>query len=138
MTSFNPGRRDEWIYFIVNESYSHVKIGKSSSEKGCVERLRSCQTGNHEKLFIASVLPPWNHHGELAIHRRFASDRVRGEWFVLTPDIAAFMQRGNAWRRDPSFVVDEVGDTVGESKGACMTYWCKQLNDDLAKVGAAV
>lgn len=119
--------RDTWLYFIATEDYRHVKIGVSLTEKGCFKRLESCQTGNHQKLYMAAVIPPWNHHGEGYTHRLFAEHRVRGEWFVLTDEIWAYAQRNGQRTTDTAFVVNANGDVNGAPRGPLTTNAWQQV-----------
>lgn len=80
------------IYFIANSSYTHVKIGKSQTREGCHRRLSDCQVGNPEPLLLLGIVPPMKHLGERYLHQRFQDDYVRGEWFQLSNQIAAYIQ----------------------------------------------
>lgn len=113
----NVGGRESWLYFIVTADYTHVKIGMSSTERGCHKRLGSCQTGNHQRLYLAAVIPPWNHHGEVHTHNLFRHLRVRGEWFRMGDEIWAHIQRNGKRSVETAFTVDPDGNIEGE----CLT-----------------
>jgi hypothetical protein len=79
------------VYFIASET-GPIKIGKARSPK---KRLRSLQTGYHEKLSILA----WCWGGEdveKTYHKRFADRRLSGEWFERCPEIEAEIERLNA------------------------------------------
>jgi hypothetical protein len=78
------------VYFIASES-GPIKIGKARSPK---KRLKSLQTGHHEKLQILA----WCWGGEeveKAYHKRFDDRRLNGEWFERCPEILAEIDRLN-------------------------------------------
>lgn len=89
----------KWVYFVTNASYTHVKIGKSSTREGCYKRLADCQVGNHEHLLLLGLVPPMRHLGEKYLHRRFQDDYVRGEWFRLSDQIGNYIQ---LWAERPT------------------------------------
>jgi hypothetical protein len=72
-------------YFISDGE--HVKIGVASDAE---RRLRSLQIGCPRRLELLLVLPG-NH--ELGLHERFAADHARGEWFVLSAAVRAFIEK---------------------------------------------
>jgi hypothetical protein len=79
------------VYFIASEK-GPIKIGKARSPK---KRLRTLQTGYHEKLEILA----WCWGGEdteKAYHKRFAAHRLSGEWFERCPEILAEIDRLSA------------------------------------------
>jgi hypothetical protein len=125
MRTYNAGGRDSWLYFIVTADYTHVKIGMSSTERGCQKRLESCQTGNHQPLFLAAVIPPWRHHGEAHTHTMFQHLRVRGEWFRMDDALWAHIERNGTRTTETAFIVDADGNTEGESRTSSRpyTYW---------------
>ena len=73
---------DHWVYVIYAPESERIKIGRSNSEHGCAERLRSCQTGSPERLHQVATLAPGTHPGEKKIHEHLASSHVHGEWFA--------------------------------------------------------
>jgi hypothetical protein len=71
------------IYFILNARAEAIKIGTAVDVSG---RLKTLQTGSAEPLeLLCSV--PGDKDAELRLHRRFAADRLRGEWFRVTPEL---------------------------------------------------
>lgn len=75
------------VYFITCRETSTVKIGNSGSPHG---RLRDLQTMCPLPLALEAVLPG-RHKQEFALHRQFANDRLRGEWFRLSEQIEAII-----------------------------------------------
>jgi hypothetical protein len=73
-------------YFIVAEGLSdRVKIGKT---KSLAHRITELQCGSPSKLSLWKVI-----FGDLEkqIHERFSEQRIHGEWFLLNPDLAEFV-----------------------------------------------
>lgn len=73
-----------WVYFITDDR-GHVKIGKTNDVR-C--RLSELQTGNPYKLRVLLTIPTATESQafalETALHRKFAKDRMEGEWFSDT------------------------------------------------------
>ncbi len=71
------------IYFIQAE-------GVATGNACVMTRLHALQTGNASKLEVIACVP-----GELTdeakLHVRFASSRVGGEWFRLSPELLRYM-----------------------------------------------
>lgn len=68
-----------FVYFI--RSGDRVKIGFTTHDPR--ERLRELQTGNPTRLELLGAA--WaSMHAEQQLHRRYAAQRVGGEWFDLT------------------------------------------------------
>lgn len=77
-----------WVYFVVCVDLGRCKIGFTS---GKVEkRIKSLQTGSPSQLVLL-VAHPGSTESERALHERFASSRVVGEWFDITPELRAYM-----------------------------------------------
>ncbi|MFE3861072.1 GIY-YIG nuclease family protein [Streptomyces goshikiensis] len=73
-----PTRRDpDRVYLIGDAKTMHVKIGIASDPK---RRLSEIQTGNPARLVIFAVFLG-NARTERALHKRFATRRLSGEWF---------------------------------------------------------
>jgi Meiotically Up-regulated Gene 113 (MUG113) protein len=79
-----------YIYFISNGEL--VKIGRAID---VLKRLQSMQTSSAEPLTVLATFIG-NVELEHLIHRRFASDRLKGEWFNATPDLMRFIKRRQA------------------------------------------
>jgi hypothetical protein len=75
------------IYFIVVGDA--VKIGRSVNAQ---KRALEIQTSHHAKI-APSVVVCGTHATERHLHDHFAADRIRGEWFRLTPAIARMISQ---------------------------------------------
>jgi hypothetical protein len=71
------GYRDGWIYFIQIGSSGAIKIGWA---KDPAKRIKTLQTSQPKELKILGVIPG-TVSDERALHRRFATARISGEWF---------------------------------------------------------
>jgi predicted XRE-type DNA-binding protein len=75
------------IYFATCRDIGRVKIGYASEVKRRIAGLRvSCPL----ELKLEAVVEG-GRGVEAALHERFASARVRGEWFTITPEIEGFI-----------------------------------------------
>lgn len=84
------------IYFIRSLAGGPIKIGTAGNPW---QRCATLQTGNPEKLGVFAVI-----HGgrmeEIALHSRFAAERVQGEWFNATTELCAFIEGVRAAQRE--------------------------------------
>lgn len=81
--------REPIVYFVCNANKLLVKIGTTDRDR-LPKRLREMQTGNPEELYLLG----WLAGGDLLeqrLHRQFAADRYRGEWFYLTLTVAKLL-----------------------------------------------
>lgn len=78
---------DGWCYLYVIQDRHHVKIGRAADPN---QRLSELQTAHHRKLTLVCAVPA---HAALerAVHERFASAQLEGEWFELTPELTWFI-----------------------------------------------
>lgn len=76
--------KQRFVYFI-QAGTGAVKIGVAADP---FKRLSELQTGNHEPLRIIATVEGDVEH-ESSFHARFASHRLRGEWFAAEPVLAA-------------------------------------------------
>lgn len=83
------------IYFIQGETGGPIKIGSSSNPW---QRAADLQTGNPAKLRVLTVVPG-ERQDELALHARFSSLRIHGEWFEPAPALVAFIDGAVAAQR---------------------------------------
>lgn len=74
------------VYFIQAGDNGPVKIG--FSRKDATERMEQLQAYHYEKLFLRRVMPGL-HLTERSVHQRFASLRLRGEWFTWSEEMLA-------------------------------------------------
>ena len=91
------------IYFI-GQGDDYVKIGYT---KGSVaHRLTSIQTGNPHELKLLLTLEG-GRKAEYSYHSTFAPYHVRGEWYHLSKEIAAFIKQWSGDKREvSSFITD--------------------------------
>ena len=82
-------------YFISNGRA--VKIGRARRP---AHRLRQLQTAHPQPLTLVATL---DGDQEASLHRRFAGDRLEGEWFILSERIQAFIDQVNGVVRQPTF-----------------------------------
>lgn len=80
------------IYFIYDKVNKAIKIGRAGDPK---RRLTSLQIGSVSKLTMLGILPG-DAREEGDLHRRFASDRIRGEWFRESPAILSYIESSSA------------------------------------------
>ena len=89
------------VYFIATEDRNAVKIGVSADAR---KRLSLMQTGSAQSLLLLREIEGADVAHERWLHRQFAADRIRGEWFrfnprMLTigvPEIPAYTRTGDA------------------------------------------
>lgn len=78
------------VYFITCRQTGTVKIGSSLEPNA---RLKEIQTGHPFDLKLEAVLPG-GFDEENDMHRRFADERLKGEWFTIT-DMIELIIRNN-------------------------------------------
>jgi len=69
------------VYVMIDKNTGLYKIGRSTSP-ACREKTLQSEKPTIEMLFYNSGF----HFDEVALHRKFADKRVRGEWFKLDAD----------------------------------------------------
>ena len=77
------------IYFIKGKESTLIKIGSTDNVKN---RLMGMQTGSPEVLEVLATVP-FGLIKEKDLHRRFAADRVHGEWFNPSNDLLNFIHK---------------------------------------------
>lgn len=92
-------RRDPcMVYFFFSDETERVKIGIAADPWA---RLASLQTGCPEELGLLGFInaPGSAQQLEREWHARFRQDRVRGEWFALTPELmdAILLEASQDW-----------------------------------------
>lgn len=84
--------RDSWVYFAREGrlwSDALVKIGVSRDPRGRLAQLQR----NHQRTLRLVGVVPGGREVERQIHERFASSRLRGEWFRVTEELEAFISQ---------------------------------------------
>ena len=72
-------KQQGFIYFLLSEKLDAVKIGFTRNNDMKV-RLRDCQTWSPHEYDVLKVVEGTMLE-ERQLHRRFAKDKIRGEWF---------------------------------------------------------
>jgi hypothetical protein len=80
-----------FIYFIQGQSGGAVKIGYTTD---VFKRLKGLQTGHPDTLIIRCCIPG-NPNDETNYHHRFASCKLKGEWFKPTDELMAHINEMN-------------------------------------------
>lgn len=75
------------IYFVKCGDF--VKVGISNPQS-LLGRLETLQTGSPTTYEVLGTIPG-DHADEVALHRRFAHLRARGEWFRMTPELVEYL-----------------------------------------------
>jgi hypothetical protein len=71
------------VYFIRAGEDGPIKIGSADIVHA---RVKLLQTGNHLELVLLRTIDG-DHTLERYLHRHFAAQRIRGEWFTFHPDM---------------------------------------------------
>ena len=86
------------IYFIqAGGPTGPIKIGWAIDPE---ERLKQLQSGNDRVLEIIGTIPG-TVRDEKALHAKFSSDRIKGEWFRCTSDVVSLMGFESPRSEDP-------------------------------------
>lgn len=87
----------ELVYFIGGRQ-GPIKIGRT---KNVAARLKKLQTGYHRRLYLLAAIPG-SQTLEEDLHKRFAPQRMMGEWFARSAELAAMIRknRPSVWRTD--------------------------------------
>jgi hypothetical protein len=91
-------RASECVYFIEARGAGLVKIGKATENPNI--RLATLQTGSGHELKVLHWVPGWGAKEEAKLHRQFKRLHVRGEWFRLEEDLAAYIKQLRKEARD--------------------------------------
>lgn len=79
------------IYAIQCGESGPIKIGRARNVR---KRLTGLQISHFEKLHVRATLETLDDVGkELELHKRYAADRIRGEWFKPSPDVLAMVEQ---------------------------------------------
>jgi hypothetical protein len=124
------------FYFIINESRTKVKIGKSQFPE---KRLKQLQTGTDEKLFLYGTAPG-DKIEEQDLHRRFAPYRLRGEWFSFPPievELQEIVSEDRKIRPDKTYPVWEFKMITGLTEAEIQAAERKASRAGIVRFGCA-
>jgi len=85
------------IYFIQAVESKRIKIGftngdsYSARKNAAKQRLNALQVGSPEELTLLFTIEG-SQSEEGALHKRFSTHRVRGEWFECRDELRAFVE----------------------------------------------
>lgn len=77
------------VYFLQPGARRVVKIGFSAT--AVLPRMKRAQTYNPDKMQLLATIPG-DRGVESRLHAQFGKDRIRNEWFRLSPEIRQFLQ----------------------------------------------
>lgn len=89
------------VYFAQAGDDGPIKIGFALRDVEA--RIRELQTANAEKLTVLRVIDAGVSY-EKALHRRFAVDKIRGEWFHPSEELLRFIAEVVRYPGDPDWV----------------------------------
>lgn len=95
------------VYFIQEAGAGHIKIGWTENPRGRLHQVKVYTP--HEVVLLA--VEDGGEDGECELHARFASSRVRGEWFASTPELLAHIATLPAAPKPKRLNSSEWGDT---------------------------
>lgn len=84
-----------YVYFVHATESGRIKIGTADDP---VRRLATLQTGSPEQLDLIGTLPG-GRALEARLHRDFARERLRGEWFECSDRLVLFLGDRLGWGR---------------------------------------
>ena len=84
-TSSKKNKTLSWIYFLQCKNY--IKIGRTNN---ILKRMIEIQGLNPFPLKLLLVLKG-DSKKEASLHARFRKDRIRGEWFILSTQMKAYI-----------------------------------------------
>jgi hypothetical protein len=85
------------VYFCYNRTDGLLKIGYTRTTAGATQDFVSKSIGNRLRadfgrdLWLLGIIDGARSE-EKELHRRFAEERIRGEWFTPTPRICTFLE----------------------------------------------
>ena len=120
-----------FVYFIQGIEGGPIKIGRARKPQ---IRLRVFQIACPIRLRILGVMEG-DLETETKLHRRFATYRLHGEWFQVSPELLALI-RENAISLETAGL--DLNDTVpADTTVKAMTFFlsaeCREAIDDLAR-----
>lgn len=79
-----------FTYFIQADIGGPIKIGKTNDIRG---RIETFQVGCPFRLVVLATAPNSGETSERSLHKRFASQRVHGEWFEPHPALEELISK---------------------------------------------
>jgi hypothetical protein len=85
-----PAVKTYYIYFLTarHEGFP-IKIGITETR---VDRFTSLQTALPYEVEVLAMIPVTDPIFERRLHRQFSHARLKGEWFIRTPDLMAAIE----------------------------------------------
>lgn len=77
------------VYFVQAGLSGPIKIGIAVDLR---LRLSDLQCSNHEALYVVAIIRDAGRDDEQALHARFRTDWIRGEWFRRSDALVAFVK----------------------------------------------
>ncbi len=91
-------------YFLICESSSNIKIGRSINP---IQRFHALRSSSPTPLKILGVIEK---DVETELHRKFKKSRLQGEWFKSTPELLEYIKE-NAISYSDKKIADALGVT---------------------------
>lgn len=86
-TPVTPAPKDEhWVYVIHSPKCGTFKIGRSATERGAADRIKTHQTSSGEPLDLLGVFNSRQFGSEKHLHEVFGDFRQHREWFAVTDE----------------------------------------------------
>lgn len=104
--------KQSYVYIIHCKDLNTIKIGYSDNP---FARLAQLQVGNSSELSILSIFKGGREEEEI-LHKKFASNKVRGEWFALDKHLVEALLAYQA-------------DTISINAGECTTSFSHMVNE---------
>lgn len=87
---YSPYLPIQQIYFIQQGQDGPVKIGMSRQP---FQRLEALQAANPDQLYLIAIVTATFDCSETRLHKQFAKDRIRGEWFAPSSALLDWIDR---------------------------------------------
>jgi hypothetical protein len=104
--------KQSYIYIVHCKDLNTIKIGYSDNP---FARLAQLQVGNSSELSILSIFKGGREEEEI-LHKKFASSKVRGEWFILDKYLIETLLAHQA-------------DAISISTGECKTSFSHMVSE---------
>lgn len=83
-----PTTKNEHVYFLLSKKSKTLKIGYSSHLSN---RIKSLQSSSPDSLTLPKAIPG-SKQLEAELHKKFAANRLHGEWFSATPEVIEYIR----------------------------------------------